>query len=66
MRGDALSASLDADQPKTADRWYIRRWDDQSSTLAGAMRIASANNLAANSSLSVPVTFGALKASYLK
>jgi len=66
VRGDALSASLDSDQPKTADRWYIRRWDDQSTNLAGAMRIASANNLASNATLSVPTTFGSLKASYRK
>jgi hypothetical protein len=63
VRGDALSASLDADQPRAANRWYIRRWDDLSEppAPAGAMHIASVDRAV---SLQVPTTLGALKATY--
>ncbi len=64
VRGDA--ALLDAGQSATADRWYIRRWDDLSRSLAGAMRIASANNQVSNSSMSHPTTWGAMKGTYIK
>jgi len=63
VRGDALSASLDPDQPKTRDHWYIRRWDDLSEppVPTGAMHIASVNPAGA---LQAPITLGALKAAY--
>ena len=65
VRGDALGASLDTDQPATSTHWYIRKWDDLSPPpAAGAIRIASVNHRAVGSSLSVPITLGALKASY--
>jgi len=65
VRGDALGASLDADQPATSTHWYIRKWDDLSPPpAAGTIRIASVNNRPVGSSLSVPITLGALKASY--
>lgn len=64
VRGDA--ARLDAGQTATSDRWYIRRWDDLSTSLGGAIHIASANNQVSNSSVSHPTSWGAMKGTYLR
>lgn len=62
VRGDAAFLDTDGSQPATADRWYIRRWDDKSPALgAVAPRLAS---LAA-SDRPVTTTWGNLKSTYV-
>ena len=65
VRGDA--AVLDTDQSATSNRWYIRRWDDLSIPLAGAIRLAAVNSQPGSQQVQLNrSTWGALKGTYLK
>jgi len=61
VRGDA--AVLAAGQEARTDRWYIRRWDDLSTSTALIGRTASIN---ADAVKQTPVSWGSLKNSFYK
>ena len=56
VRGDV--AQLRPGQPASADRWYVRRWDDLSAAMGGYARIGPVTNPA------IARTLGSFKALY--
>lgn len=63
VRGDA--AVVQAGQETSANRWYIRRWDDLSVNLASATRLAALNAGGGQATLRSTQSWGSLKDSFL-